>query len=163
MNLKNISRDAFWINDLTTYIAWSTTSGNVKSDGSVHSDVANVFANATSGSSGNFGVGVLMDPCKDDRVPYRVKAYVPTNDNVYLLVGYAPASPTGDDAPAQLKLFHLIGEFDEIIMLPSQDGGSYEDRAVMFAIWTGNVAISNVALSVQKLDVSPPQFSLAVP
>jgi hypothetical protein len=163
MNLKNISRDGFWLKDLTSFITWTTTNGNVATDGTVYSDIASAFANTTSGASGSFGVGVLMEPCKEDHVPFRVKAYVPTNDNVYLLVGYAPSSPTGDDTPATLKLFHLIGEFDDILMLPPQDGGSYEDRAIMFAIWTGNVAIHNVALSVQKLDVTPPQMSIAVP
>jgi hypothetical protein len=163
MNLKNISRDSFWVEDTDGKIAWSTTSGNVKSSGVVNSSVASVYSSGTSGASGNFSVGVLIEGTKSERIPYRVKAYVPTNDVVYLLIGYAPASPTGDDAPSTPLLHQLVGEIDEVFMMPAQDGGSFEDRAIIFGIYTGSVAIFNVSLSVQKLDVSPPSFGLAVP
>jgi hypothetical protein len=163
MNLKNIARDSFWVKSLVTSVAWSTTSGNVGTDGTVYSDIASAFSSGTSGAGGSFGMGVLMDGTINDNVPYRVKAYVPTDDNVYLLIGYAPASPTGDDTPAEYRLIHLIGEMDDIFIMPAQYGGSYEDRAIIFAVYSASVAIGQCAISVQKLDVAPPQFSIAVP
>lgn len=163
MNLKNISRDAFWINALetTSKINFSTTTQEIATNGTVNQVVGSVASADVSGTGGNYGVGVLMDSNDEERTPYRVKAYVPTNDNVYIIVGYAPASPTGSDIPEQPWMMHMVGEFDEIIMLPATT--TYAGRAIMFGIKTELVAIQHAVLSVQKLDVSPPQFAIAVP
>jgi hypothetical protein len=163
MNLKNIGRDSFFVDSLLSAdkITWTTTSGNVANSGTVNQTHASVFSTGTSGAGGTFGVGCLMAQPLEERVPYRVKAYVPTNDNVYLGIGYAPATPTGDDTPQGQTYIHLIGEIDEIFMIDYN--ATYASRALMFSINSGAVAISNVAMSVQKLDVSPPQFGMAIP
>lgn len=166
MNLKNIARDSYWMTSLKSAdsIAWTTTSGNMATSGTVNADVASVQTSGSSGGSGIFGVGVLMDPPESEYVPYRVKAYMPTVDHMLLQMGYAPATPTGDDVVAEVKYFHLVGELDEIIMFPPlETTDTYYGRALMIGLASSSVVSSLCHLSVQKLDVSPPQFGVAVP
>jgi hypothetical protein len=164
MNLKNIARDAYWINDLTAQVAFSGSANDMANDGTVHEDVADVVSNGTSGASGLYGVGVFMKPPLEDNVPYRVKAYCDDPDNIYLILGYAPASITGNDVLLEQRRFHLAYEFDEILMLPKHaTTDTYYNRAIGFGIFSNSVATNHLRLCVQKLDVAPPQFSFAVP
>jgi hypothetical protein len=169
MNLKNISRDSFWTGKLDDYIqSWSSHATNqhrYSSDGAVYQDVGTVKSNGGSIASGFSGIGVQMDQPLQEHVPYRVKVYVPTDDDVYLGIGYADASPTGtDDTINSPNYYHLIGELDEIFMINNQESGdTYDGRSLVFGIFTANTQIYYAHLSVQKLDVVPPQFGIAVP
>jgi hypothetical protein len=167
MNLKNISRDAFWHGKIDgNYVTFSSAGNNLyNSSGTVNTDVGTVYASGASVASGKSAVGINISPPLDEPVPYRVKLYVPTNDDIFLVIGNNEGTLTGsDDTFTNSKLIHVVGELDEIFMispLASTDSG-YSDPLV-FAIQTSSVSIYNCALSVQKLDVSPPQFGLAVP
>jgi hypothetical protein len=168
MNLKNISRDAFWLPSIkyADSINWSTnTVGLVNSDGVAHSDIAAVIAGNAAGSTGTQGIGVFMDPPKNEYVPYRVKAHVDASAGIHLMIGYAPASITGnDDALAQYHFIPFEYEMDEIFMLPAlASGDTYYNRPICFGIATQGATTSRCFLSVQKLDVVPPQFSVSVP
>jgi hypothetical protein len=163
MNLKNISRDAYWFGPVNkTAVAWSSAGGALyNSDGSVYTDTASVMASGASVASGKSAVGVNMSPPIDDKVPYRVKLYVPTNDDIFLVIGRNTGTLTGtDDTITNIQGFHVIGELDEIFMIDPISGSN---DPLVFAIQTNNVAVYTCGLSVQKLDVSPPQFALAVP
>jgi hypothetical protein len=164
MNLKNISRDSYWIDDVSSVKAWSTSGlGYTNSDGVVHDEVASIKSNGPSTALNM--VGIFMNYNDSDNCPYRVKAYVPVTDNLYLFVGYGPASITGtNDLIPEYRQFHLIGEMDEIFMMPKlESSDTYYQRPVFFGIHTDTGSQVHVNLSVQKLDVSPPQFAMAVP
>jgi hypothetical protein len=163
MNLKNISRDAYWYGAVNkTAISWSSAGGALyNSDGTTHEDKASVISSGASVASGKSAVGVNISPPTEETVPYRVKLYVPTNDDIFLIIGRNSGSLTGsDDTITNIQGLHVIGELDEIFMIDPISGNN---DPLVFGIQTNNVAVYTCGLSVQKLDVSPPQFAVAVP
>lgn len=165
MNLKNIARDATWLLGLSSAgVGWSTSAGLANSNGTVHEEVATVFSTGASSGAATQTVGCYLSQTPGDNQPYRVKAHVPVNDNMYIVLGYAPATITGtDDAIVGYKYVHLVGEMDDIFMFPKLDSGhAYYQRPIFVGIVSENASASNCLLSVQKLAVSPPQFAIAV-
>lgn len=166
MNLKNIARDSTFLVSMleSTHLAFSTVDQEVTTDGNVYDDVAFAMSNNASTTGILSGIGVNMSSgVNGEYIPYRVKAYVPTSDNIFLRIGYAPATITGSDTASEKNYFHLIGEVDDIFMLKGNNvGDTYYNRAIQFGIIAQNLTITDCSISVQKLDVSPPQFGMAV-
>lgn len=167
MNLKNIARDGYWMGTIKeTAIGWATNTGGLaNSDGTVKDEIGSVFSTGVSPATGNSSIGMFFAAPLVDVVPFRVKAYVPTNDNIYLMIGRAPATITGtDDTISHINRFHLVGEMDEILMIePLAVGDGDRETPIFIGIQTEAVSVQNIRLSVQRLDVAPPQFSIAVP
>ena len=121
--------------------------------------------------SGKWGGScVLIKQPLVDATPYRVKIYVycSTEDTErYLIVGTAPAAPTGNDDlienvyPIPFKSDSL----DEVILIPSPPVG-FEDRALAIGLGLGAAGSGNAlveaAMSVQNLSMPAPQFSASM-
>lgn len=167
MNLSNIDRDCFWLTSLLTAdkIGWSSnTAGLVNSDGVVHTDVATLRSTGATSGTGTQAVGVFMSPPLEDNVPYRVKLHAPADDALFLLLGYAPGTITGtDDALSHYWYMPVEYDLDEVIMLPAHDpGDSLYNRPYCFGVACQSTVVAEIAMSVQKLDIAPPQFGKGV-
>jgi hypothetical protein len=164
MNLKNISRDSFWIKSMAQAdrIGFSTDNVNItfNSSGTVNAVSEGIVTVGNSSGSNKRGVGIMMDPPTEEIVPYRVK--VRTGEAAQLAIGYAPVTPSGtDDLITEPLVIKFSGYLDEIFMIPYNS--SYPGRALVFAIIAEAQTLYYCGMSVQKLDVVPNQFGLAVP
>jgi hypothetical protein len=169
MSLTNIQRDSLHVAELvnTAQVPWSTTADTYSSDGSVYDAQANVKPTATAiATSGSHYLGLNMSPPTLDRIPYRVKAYVPSDIESVLMLAYAPTSITGtNDALSQFNLIPFNGKFDDVIMIHAHDSThTYYERPIVFAIGVKNENGNTIRgwLSVQNLAVSPPSFAMGV-
>ena len=174
-NLVNLDRDGFFTTLKTAdELSWSTGVAvgdtiNCNSSGTVNAIYGSARSDKSVAPSITAGqweaIGVLMEPPKDDMVPYRLKAYTNTAYNVLEIgIGYAPSSPTGsDDAITPLAVFPMTHNcFDEIFMIPALDSGDGDyGKAICFlgavTFNTGSTP-ANFALSVQRLATAPPPY-----
>lgn len=181
---KNIQRDGTYLNPQNARIGASIsadiTAPTGNSTGSVNVDVGFVQYNygapisLTAGQVASFGV--LMKPPEKDRHPYRIKIHagitdgsvLDENPEIGLVIGYAPATPTGtDDAIESAAYFPIAGnQFDELFIIEDLDIlDPLLDRALYFGIVVvGPVTAGNLYahLSVQNLGVKPPTMQNAV-
>jgi hypothetical protein len=168
MNLTNIDRDSFWVPSLyfSEKLGFSTSANQMVTTGVVNQGFAGCESDSTAIATASFtAVGVLMQQPVDDYTPYRIKARCQAGKDSYVLIGYAPASPTGDDAWTQGNYFAFDGEFDDIVNInPEGVGDTYYGRALMIgvAMASENGNVVRARLSVQDLGVSPGPFAKAV-
>lgn len=172
---KNIQRDGIFTDLEATHYNWATattTTGDtvkVNGDPSVYVDKAFVKSDrgATCAPSATTlqAIGCFIQQPIGDRTPYRVKVSCPIADadgKAFIVIGYAPASPSGSDdilAANENALIPFENTFDDLIIIPSlPEGDALEDRALCFGIAvTGAFSEQLPAhLSVQNLGVKPP-------
>ena len=185
---KNIQRDGYWVNPKTSSdIGWSNDTALTST-----APVANLLttkqtakacvqSNATAVTQAidtQKIIGVLMQEPIADNTPYRIQAGAcvvgqsHTIDNFAIVIGYAPASPTGTndtiEDPFYIPFRH---SFDGMVIVPHlESGDTYFGRALFVGIaHQAGLAISPTALhikaslSVQRLGTTPPTMNFAVP
>lgn len=171
-HLWNLQRDMFHVRDTANY-SWGVPSPgssqiNVQTNGLVYFDSGQIQTKIQSPSisANNWaGVGVLMDPARENPIPYRVKAYMTTQHRqAYIVVGYSGQNTSNP------TLYNVIQfpietnfQFDEIIVMPALDSNDqYYDRPIGFALACGENQNNQKAegiISVQKLSEQPPRYA----
>lgn len=170
MSLTNISRDSHWIKSRVSasQLAWPTVDGKYTSDSAVYQDFANAkaWSNAMAVGSGVYrSIGVNMKTGEEDYEPFRVKARVENGVKAAIIVGFAPATITGDDTVSEPTIIPFVDKFDDILMLaPQLSTDTYYQRPTCICLGVTNVstAIVDANLSVQSLAVTPPPYSMGV-
>lgn len=179
---KNLHRDGMWIKPRTlsnlswgTQTAFGTTQLLANADPSTYDNQAQAHAyDANFGlTNGNVKViGCYMKEPTGDNTPYRVIAgqeIVGQYDVIYssfLVVGYAPASPTGtDDTIDQVFLIPFVSEFDGLLVVPPLDDSDANYGRALF-IGVGVACDANLSsqdimacISVQRLATTPPTLA----
>ena len=179
---KNIQRDCIFVQPLSSaLLGWSTAQAMttatalMNSDGSTHVDFASAQSTHTATLSMTAGaiqaIGVLMQPPEGDRVPYRIKAHfeeVTLATRSFIMIGYGPASPDGDDDAIDEPVFLPFKEkFDDTVIVETLDSGDGNYGRVL-AIGIAAYALSTSTfslhghISVQNLSVKPPTMAQAV-
>jgi hypothetical protein len=185
MSIVNVQRDFMLLDPDQTELTWPTNSSitgstiNMNADSNVYDDAASAEITDTATVSGNNieTIGCYIHQPIDDRTPYRIKATaqildVRMNETfTYVVVGWAPASPTGtNDAIDQPVFIPFTRKCDELILVPHQESGdTYFGRAL--AVGVGIAAgstygisskIASATISVQRLGTKPPTMHNAV-
>lgn len=173
-HLSNIRRDGLWTQtDGNGKEDWSTSFilgvGNplFNNDLNVYDSEASVQSDRSSSTitAGECAaIGVLMRNYNLDTVPLRVKASV--NYGGYIIVGYAPASPTGnDDAINDSVWIPFVYKCDEIIMVPVTSNHTTDSIAVALAVQPpSGLSAGNLPghLSVQNMAIKEPTIAAAM-
>ena len=176
MSLTNIHRDCFHLELKSAEVSLSSdflftapptvNSTGIVNDGPVASETSDRDVAVTVAANSYKAMGVLMKPPLVDRTPYRVKARGHGGLVNMLLVGYAPASPTGSNDTLDRWNYQSFGfEYDDIIMLPALEStDAMYGRPIFFGVAVPFVSASHIQVdvSVQKLSIAPPQFEMGV-
>jgi hypothetical protein len=158
-NLVNLQRDMLFItpSGSNTGATWGSTSTRNYSNGTVYTDVAEVFINSVTHSSAT-GVanGIMIQQPRGERTPYRIKAY--TSQATYIRIAYN-TTQTGTDTYTDFVQLRCENEFDDIICLDDSNGSN-----PVFVGFTSPAASTAVqfALSVQRLNTVAPRFASTV-
>ena len=177
MNLWNLQRDQ-------THIVPSTGSGPGW-NGFASLANSRIFANSsgvvqqiiasenqqlqTIGGANWYASGLLIARPGVDASPFRVKVSTESFHPQWLVMGYAPASPTGTNDQIDLCTFIPVGTetydtycYDDVIRWPAVlEGDPYYDRALFFGLITRSYSnhITSYHLSVQNITQTPPQYA----
>lgn len=185
---RNIRRDAIWTNPRTsddvlfgTESLLSDTSPLANSSGQVNARYGCVQSDVSSNVSITAArreiIGVLMNAPVADTTPYRIHASSSIDGSSAtvhassIIIGYAPASPTGTDDIIEdiYRIPFRTISFDNVVMVPAlESGDTYFGRALFIGISIdATVAIVNVNvqahISVQNLGVGAPPARIEVP
>ena len=183
-SVTNLFRDQVYVNPGILQPGFSSqivigSSANMMSSGVVQQSQASAVNHrigvaSTSGNSWRAS-GLLISQPVIDSTPYRVKAYVATaNGNGYVFVGYAPASPTGNDDlitnvtafPVTVEAQVEAGIFDEVLYIPGLPQGDPNfDKPLAFGIAVEapvGTTIVRYNLSVQNMAKTAPQFAASM-
>ena len=112
-------------------------------------------------------IGLFMQPPTFEAAAYKVKAAVSGTKELYVIVGYGPASPIdGNNAITNVKAIPIPdGKYDDVILLDTVDSsdGNY-GLPICFGVAIGEVTGTNCDgyISVQRLSTAPPTFSSSV-
>ena len=159
------------MSSVTGYVNMGSSGIVEQTKGSAH----HTYAGTTgTGRSQWTAAGVLMSQPVVDATPYRLKVYARAgNSHIYVIVGTAPASPTGNDRIDNVVSFPISsypsekGEFDEIILVPGRNPQDpLFQRPLAFGV---AVAVENAInpllaynISVQNLAKTAPQFAASM-
>lgn len=176
-SLKNIQRDAHWLNEVTvgndivfgTETAIGSSTKNFNANTGVQQSV--VSAKSTKSlvvtTANNIKcIGGYINPPRDEPVPYRIKARATRDFKTYLVIGYLETDNGGtDDVVSQSNIIEFVGEFDDIVMIGSVDvTNSNYGKPIAIGVGVEGTTSSNpfVLLSVQHLGTAPPPFTMGV-
>lgn len=109
--------------------------------------------------------GLFIEPPRENPIPYRVKAYATSEaEEIYLVVGFAGPAIVA----ASTRIYQVIAlpmrlrSMDEILLIkPQGPGDPGFDRALAFGVAVGQSqgAVTEFALSVQKMSEAPPKYA----
>ena len=114
------------------------------------------------------GSGMYISQPSIDATPYRVKCKIMCETLGFIVVGYGPSAPTGDDAITKTTLFPVtspsspVADFDEVIKMPGLPTTSSDaDKPIFFGVLIRRQVNADAAfhMSVQNLSRTPPTFS----
>ena len=178
-SVSNLFRDQFHVDQKATLLTFPTAvlksggSVSMNSDGVVYTTKAMARALGTVVNTGSgywYSVGLMMKPPIVDDTPYRVKAtWHASTQQQYLIIGYAPAAPTGSgDLITQIvaKPIQRCNEVDEVFLIKGlaegdPDFGKPMAFAIAFASTTSG-DLGEMTISVQNLAQTAPKFAASI-
>jgi hypothetical protein len=161
-NLVNLQRDQLWF-QTSSNISWPSTIGRLNSSGIVNDNLATYYGSSTT-STTQTNLGVMIQQPTGENTPYRVKLYALSSSGVYLRVGYATTQTgtndtIGDSEVIPVPKFGSAAYLDEVINVEATSGAD----PLFFAVYSSGSGIAiDIALSVQRLNVTVPRYSSVV-
>jgi hypothetical protein len=160
-NLVNLQRDMVWCSPGATAVTWPTVNNAVNSDGVVHQDAASIVVASTSDASASgTRVGIFLQQPQGERTPYRVRAW--TSQGNIFNISYANGSVTGTNDAIQSGSVLISAnsrQLDEIFCVDATSGND----PIFFGFTSSGTSIYQyVFMSVQRLNVAPPNYQSAV-
>lgn len=174
--IVNLQRDCHFVAPAGTGLQFSTERVidhriNAQADPAVYDSYAACFADQSTSPSVTAGswrsIGCYVKQPVLDAGPYRIKAYIGASWSAAIVVGYPPASHTGnDDLITPVQAISFVEKMDDVFLVPVlPEGDPLEDRPLYFGIAiTDNKQSDRIScsLSVQRLATTPPPFMQSV-
>lgn len=180
-HLNNLQRDQLHVKkEVLAYTPVPTSAGiglgqipiNASPEVEPSTGVVQMIALAPTHANGNWaGAGVYLDPPASDDTPYRVKGRIRCSNaaayEVFVVVGYAPATITGSGDTVTVAISVPVnGEFDEVVLMPKLNSGDANfERPLAFVMAVGQASGTEKFdgyMSVQKLSTASPQYASSV-
>ena len=173
-HLANLQRDQFHVNAQNSLLTLSSAStvgqsvlanhsNNVQLDASGRGLLSTSITTAA-GSWRSFGNIIQGNRTGDERESYRFKAYATGIKEMWAVLGFLPASPTGtDDAVSKVQAFPMEnGYFDEVIMLKINEIDLGLPMFFGVAFGESTSSLLSAYVSVQRMSIAPPQYASSV-